>query len=63
MATLAGDTDETKVEGKVRGVIRILLLLLLLLHMTETEPVLTVLTTEHHQTGLADTQPLASLLS
>ena len=49
MATLAGDTDETKVEGKVRGVIRILLLLLLLLlHMTETEPVLTVLTTEHH---------------
>ena len=60
MATLAGDTDETKVEGKVRGVIMILFLLL---HMTETEPVLTVLTTEHHQTGLADTQPLSSLLS
>ena len=59
MATLVLDEDETKVERKVREVIMILLL-----HMTTTEPVLTVLTREHHhQTGLADTQPLSSFLS
>ena len=41
MAALVLDKDETKVERKVRGVIMILLL-----HMTTTEPVLTVLTRE-----------------